>query len=415
MIPAQPTPDEPRRLEALRRYAVLDTLPEQALDDLTSLAAQICVVPIAMIALIDENRQWFKSKVGVEKKETARDISLCAHAVHQRELLIVPDAARDERFADNPLVTANPGIGFYAGAPLVTPEDAVLGTLCVIDHMPRTLTDAQKQALRVLARQVMTHLELRRQTRELLEQEAHFRKTQDELARVTRLTTMGEFAASIAHEVNQPITGVVINGNACLRWLANEKSDSPNLVEARQAVERVVRDGKRAGEVITRLRDFFKKADTQKAPLDINDAIREVGILARSELENKKVSLRMELVDHLPHVSGDRVQLQQVLLNLILNGAEAMSVVEERARDLVIRTHRAEREEVRVEVIDAGIGIDPEKLHKIFDAFYTTKVGGMGMGLSISRSIIENHGGRLSAKANDGHGATFQFTVLRHN
>jgi two-component system, NtrC family, sensor kinase len=393
MIPAQPTPDEVRRLEALRRYAVLDTLPEQALDDITSLAAQICDVPIAMIALIDENRQWFKSKVGVEKTETARDISLCAHAVHQRDVLIVPDTARDERFAGNPLVTANPGIGFYAGAPLVTPEDAVLGTLCVIDHMPRTLTEKQTQALRVLARQVMTHLELRRQTRELLEREASFRETQDKLARVSRLTTMGEFAASIAHEVNQPISGVVINGNACLRWLANEKSDSPNLVEARQAVERIVRDGKRAGEVITRLRNFFKKADTEKAPADINDAIREVGILARPELENKRVSLRMELVDHLPHVSGDRVQLQQVLLNLMLNGAEAMSGVKERARDLIIRTHHGEGEEVRVEVIDAGIGIDPDKLRNIFDTFYTTKVGEWAWGYPSAAQLLRTMGG----------------------
>ena len=167
--------------------------------------------------------------------------------------------------------------------------------------------------------------------------------------------------------------------------------------------------------MVQRLRDLFKKAGTQKEPVDINDAIREVTILTQSELESKRVSLRMELADQLPRVSGDRVQLQQVLLNLILNGAEAMSAVEERARDLVIRTHPEEGANVRVEVIDSGAGIDPGQLNKIFDAFYTTKAGGMGMGLSISRSIVENHGGRLSARPNDGHGATFQFTVLKHN
>jgi len=179
MIPAQPTSDEPSRIEALRRYAVLDTSPEQALDDLTALAAQICGVPIAMISLVDENRQWFKAKLGMDMAETSRDISFCGHAVHQRDLFIVTDAARDERFADNPLVTGEPRICFYAGVPLVSPEDAALGALCVIDHVPRTLTESQEQALRVLARQVMTHLELRRHARELVESEERLRVVTD--------------------------------------------------------------------------------------------------------------------------------------------------------------------------------------------------------------------------------------------
>ena len=176
MTPAQPTPDEARRLEILRQYAVLDSQPEQALDDLTALAAHICGAPIAMISLVDENRQWYKSKVGVETKETTRDISFCGHAVQQRELFIVPDATQDERFADNPMVTGQPGIRFYAGAPLVSPEGTALGALCVIDRVARSLTEAQRQALKVLARQVMTHLELSRFTRALAKSEAelHF-------------------------------------------------------------------------------------------------------------------------------------------------------------------------------------------------------------------------------------------------
>jgi PAS domain S-box-containing protein len=167
MTPAQPTPNEAGRIQALRQYAVLDTLPEQTLDDLTALAAQICGAPIALISLVDEHRQWFKAKVGLKMGETARDISFCSHAVNQKEMFIVPDATRDERFADNPLVTGDPRIRFYAGAPLVNPENAAVGTLCVIDHVPRNLTPAQKQALHLLGRQVMTHLELRRRTREL--------------------------------------------------------------------------------------------------------------------------------------------------------------------------------------------------------------------------------------------------------
>ena len=171
MIPASLPPGEERRLAALRQYAVLDTLPEQALDDLTKLASHICEAPIALISLVDEDRQWFKAKVGLGAAQTSRDVSFCAHALHGPELFIVPDAVLDARFAQNPLVTGEPGIRFYAGAPLLTPEGVALGTLCVIDRVPRQLNASQQEALRVLSRQVMTQLELRRQTRELAERE----------------------------------------------------------------------------------------------------------------------------------------------------------------------------------------------------------------------------------------------------
>jgi GAF domain-containing protein len=172
MIAAQPTVDEIRRIAALRQYAVLDTPAEKTLDDITTLAGQICDAPIALISLVDENRQWFKARFGLEITETPRDISFCGHAVHQRDLFIVPDALDDERFAQNPMVRGELGIRFYAGAPLVNEEGIVLGTLCVFDHVPRTLTEQQQQALRVLARHVMTHLELRRHTLESIESEA---------------------------------------------------------------------------------------------------------------------------------------------------------------------------------------------------------------------------------------------------
>jgi two-component system, cell cycle sensor histidine kinase and response regulator CckA len=171
MTSSQPTPDETLRIEALRQYAVLDTLPEQALDDLTALAAKICGAPMAAISLVDKDRQWFKARVGMEMAETPRDVSFCGHAVHQRDLFIVPDATLDERFGDNPLVIGNPGIRFYAGAPLVTPSDAALGALCVMDQVPRILTQWQEDALRILGRQVMTHLELHRHTHKLIESE----------------------------------------------------------------------------------------------------------------------------------------------------------------------------------------------------------------------------------------------------
>ena len=234
------------------------------------------------------------------------------------------------------------------------------------------------------------------------------RKAQAELAHAARVMTMGEMAASIAHEVNQPLSGVVINANASLRWLA---ADPPDLEETRDALRRIVRDGKRANQVIARVRDLSKKTTAEKEQLDLNAAIREVVVLAQGEANRTRVTLRTALAPDLPRVLCDRVQMQQVVLNLTLNGIEAMSGVADRPRELTIATHREDGDRARVVVTDCGVGLDPEKANEMFDAFYTTKRSGMGMGLSISRSIVENHGGRLWAVPNDGPGATFQFTV----
>ena len=220
------------------------------------------------------------------------------------------------------------------------------------------------------------------------------RKSQAEMAHVTRVMTMGELAASIAHEINQPLSAIVNNGGACLRWLAG---DSPNLAEAREAAQDIIREGNRAGEVITRIRAFLRKSETEKAPIDINQTIRDVVILMRNEADGKGVALHMELADDLPAILGDRVQLQQVILNLVMNGIEAMTSLADRARELRIRSSKHESDRVLVAVQDSGIGIDGQNLEDIFDAFYTTKPQGMGMGLAISRSIVEDHGGQLWA------------------
>src|SRR5208283_2327211 len=241
--------------------------------------------------------------------------------------------------------------------------------------------------------------------------EEALRKAEAELAHVTRVTTMGEMVASIAHEVNQPLVGIVTNGNACLRWLAG---DSPNLDEARDAARRIVRDANRASDVIARIRVLLKKSDTVKAKLDINRIVQETVTLTRSDATRKGVAIRMELAADVPPVSGDRVQLQQVILNLILNGVEAMASVSDRPRELLVGSRQHGPDKVLVTVRDLGAGIDPQSLEKIFDAFYTTKPQGMGMGLAISRSIVERHGGRLWAEPNQGPGATFQFTLLEY-
>ena len=242
--------------------------------------------------------------------------------------------------------------------------------------------------------------------------EESLRKTQSELAHVTRVMTMGELAASIAHEVNQPLAAIVANGSACLRWLMG---DSPNLGEARETAQRIIRDGKRASDIISRIRGLVRKTDPEKTPLDINQAVREVINLTQSEAVGKGVALRTELASELPFVLGDRVQLQQVILNLVMNGIEAMNPVKDRPREMLIRSSEHESDKVLVAVQDSGVGIDAQHLEKIFDTFYTTKSQGMGMGLAISRSIVQNHGGQLWAVPNDGLGATFQFTLLKYH
>jgi PAS domain S-box-containing protein len=241
--------------------------------------------------------------------------------------------------------------------------------------------------------------------------EDSLRKAQAELAHVTRLTTMGELAASIAHEVNQPLAAVITNGNASLRWLA---AHTPNVEEARAAVQRIIRDGHRAADVIQRVRALLQKTAPQKAWVDLNEVIHEVLTIAHSEVRRHGVALRTELATGLPPVRGDRIQLQQVLLNLVMNGLEAMSAVVDRPRELLIRSGTLGPQGIVVAVRDAGIGLEPQTLDRIFDAFFTTKPEGMGMGLSISRTIIEAHGGRLWATPHDGPGATFQLTLPMH-
>jgi len=238
--------------------------------------------------------------------------------------------------------------------------------------------------------------------------EEALQKAQGELAHATRVMTMGELAASIAHEINQPLAAIAANAEACLNWLAGT---TPRLEEARESVSSIVRDGNRAGDIIRRIRALTQKAGTQKAPVDLNDAIREVMALAESEVRRHGVTLQTDLAEDLPPVVGDRIQLQQVVLNLVINGAEAMSSVVDRPRQLLVGSRRSESDHVLVAVQDCGIGIERQGVDKIFESFYTTKPQGMGMGLAISRSIVENHGGTLRAVSNDGPGMTFELAL----
>ena len=238
--------------------------------------------------------------------------------------------------------------------------------------------------------------------------EADLREMQTELAHLNRVMTVGELAASIAHEINQPLAAIMWNANALLRWLA---LDPPNLAKVHDSAELIIRDGDRASQVIARIRALLKKTPPSKTLLDVNEFINEVVALTQSEIVQHSVGLRVELANDLPKVPGDRIQLQQVLLNLIVNAVEAMLGIEDRERALLITSGSFNVDGVRIAVTDNGPGIDPQTVDHVFDAFSTTKTQGMGMGLTISRSIVEAHGGRLWTEANDQHGATFQFTL----
>ena len=239
------------------------------------------------------------------------------------------------------------------------------------------------------------------------EREDVLRQAQVDLAHVNRVTTMGELTASLTHEVNQPIAAIVTNAGACLRWLAG---DTPNLEEARAAATRIVKDGTRAAEIISRVRLLFKKHTPQTESVDVNEVIREMIILLRSELTRYSISVRAEQATDLPQVMGDRVQLQQVMMNLIINGIDAMKDVDGTS-ELAIKSQRGENEQVMVSVSDTGVGLPPHQADQIFNAFFTTKLHGIGMGLSISRSIIGAHGGHLWAGDNSPRGASFHFTL----
>jgi PAS domain S-box-containing protein len=235
-------------------------------------------------------------------------------------------------------------------------------------------------------------------------------KAQSELANVARVMSLGALTASIAHEVNQPLSGIITNAGTCLRMLA---TDPPQVEGARETARRTIRDGNRMSEVIARLRALFRKKEPTTESVNLNDAVLEVIALSIVELQKNRVMLCPELADDLPFITGDRVQLQQVILNLLRNGSDAMSKVEDRPRQLVVRTERDDSDRVRLTVQDVGIGFDPQAADRLFDAFYTTKGDGMGIGLSVSRSIIERHHGRLWATLNDGPGAAFSFSIPR--
>jgi C4-dicarboxylate-specific signal transduction histidine kinase len=278
---------------------------------------------------------------------------------------------------------------------------AFLTTSAVITYLVSRVRIRTEQLVSTNAKLEAQIIE-RKQTQESLQQ------AQANLERLNRVMLVGEMTASIAHEVNQPIAAAVANANACLRWLA---AQPPDMGEARQALGRIVKNGNRASEVIGRIRSLVEKVPQRRDRLDINKAILEVVALTDSEVHRHRVTLQTDLSRDMPLVPADRIQLQQVLLNLIANAIEAMSGLDDRPRELTVATGGSNSNDVFVEVRDSGLGLDPASLDRLFDSFYTTKRDGIGMGLAISRSIVESHGGKLWATPNQPHGAVFRFTL----
>jgi predicted ATPase/signal transduction histidine kinase len=385
--------------------------------------------------------------------------SLLRYAIRTQEKIILSDAAADHLFSEDAYLRRKQPRSVLC-LPLIKQRE-LMGILYLENQfVPNVFAPTRLAALEMIASQAaislaQAHLyaelsraneELKRESNErqraeaeLYKKEMSLREAQIELAHFSRITTMGELAASIVHEVTQPLAGMVTNANAGLRWLSG---DSPDLVETREALRRIANDGNRAAQIITRIRALAKKAPPQKDQLDLNATIAEVIAMARNEIQENRVSLETKLASDLPLISGDKVQLQQVVLNLLINAVEAMGESAEGPRNLTVSSEMARREaatgpgtairdqigfpeepsqtparggneggHVLITVKDSGPGLDLQGLHRLFDAFYTTKRHGLGMGLAISRSIIQAHGGRLWAKPNTPRGAVFQFTL----
>jgi PAS domain S-box-containing protein len=321
----------------------------------------------------------------------------------EQKQVFTNDIINDPRISDKAWA-ANEGMSSFAGYPLLA-GTRTLGVMAMFSRKP--LTPGTAEALASTADLIAQGIERKHAEDELRLSERNLQMTQAELARVSRLTTMGELAASIAHEVNQPLTAVVNNGSACLRLLANRNLE-PDVL--RQALEGIIADGTRASAVLSRIRAFIKKEAAEKSELNVSEVIQEVLILAGRELYENQVLLENQLTNDLPSVLGDRVQLQQVLLNLIMNGIEAMAAVTDRPRLLGVQSRIGQSGEVLVAVSDSGTGFGTA-VERVFTPFFTTKPNGLGMGLSISRSLVEGHGGRLWATHNSPHGAVFSFTL----
>jgi C4-dicarboxylate-specific signal transduction histidine kinase len=396
--------------EVLRAIANSPYDLQPTFDTIVDSATRLCRADTGSLRLYEEKGfrlLSYRARRPVAQKYSPPELlaldGFYAQLVASRSPVHVPNLAAHELYrpaVDTHVVaTVDAGYRTILIVPLVK-DEALFGALAVGRTTVRPFTNKQIELVTDFAAQATIALEITSQERQL-------REVQTELARANRIATIGEMSSSIVHEVNQPITGLIANSEAALEWLSHGPA---KLAEARTAIECAITDGKRAAEIVGRIRDLINKAPPKKDRFDMNEAIRDVIVLTRGEAVKNGVSVQVQFADGLPLIEGDRVQLQQVILNLIVNAIQAMSGIDAK-RDLHLSTVNVASEGTLVAVRDSGSGLRNDHLSRLFEPFYTTKPDGLGMGLPICRSIIEAHGGRLWATPNEPRGAVFQFTL----
>jgi signal transduction histidine kinase/ActR/RegA family two-component response regulator len=388
--------NEKERIEALRKYEVLDTLPEMDFDDFTKIASNICQTPIALISLVDESRQWFKSKHGLDAPETPRDIAFCSHAILQDDVFVVEDSFKDERFHDNPLATGAPDVRFYAGAPLNTPAGFKIGTLCVIDDKPRNISPEQISALEALARQVINQLELRLSKKKVEKS----------------LEAKEMFFANMSHEIRTPLNGII--------GFTELLIDQQLPKESKDIVKYINECSKSLLMIVNDILDVSKidagKLGLENISFNLNLTIEKAVSIVKTQLDEKGLTLEVELSKNVPPViTGDPLRVRQILLNLIGNSIKftnkgSISIkVDAQDVDGVLT--------VTFEVKDTGVGIPSDSINKIFNSFEqvdsstTRNFGGTGLGLTICSKLVKLMKGSLSVSSEEGIGSTFQFSI----
>lgn len=386
-----PVPEnEKERLISLQSYRILDTAPEIEFDDITELASSLCQTPIALVSLVDENRQWFKSKKGLDAFETARNISFCGHTICQDEIFEIPNAYEDPRFSDNPLVLGDPQVVFYAGVPLVNNAGYSLGALCVIDHKPRTLSEEQKQQLKALGRHVISQMELKRSNVLLKKALSQLEKQRQTYIENAKLASLGQMAGGIAHEINTPLSIIQLSTFSIMA--AAKKEDYSKLGQQCEKIDRTVG---RIAKIVSSLRSICRESqDDPKQWVTASAIIEDTLSICFERFKNHNVKLEQEIKGDI-NVFCRPGEISQVLLNLLSNAFDA--VVEQEAPWVKIVVENQEQG-VLIAVVDSGNpGTIPSNA---MEAFVTTKaVGkGTGLGLSITKKLIEGHGGQFQLR-----------------
>jgi signal transduction histidine kinase/ActR/RegA family two-component response regulator len=391
------------RLKALKDYDILDTPPEKELDEITKLASMICETPICLISLLDETRQWFKSRVGLESRETRKSIAFCLHAIQQDDVFEIRDALQDQRFSHNPLVLNDPHIRFYAGMPLKTPEGYNIGTMCIIDTKPRILDNRQRCVIETLARQVITNFELRKNNKEL-----------KEISEITMklAKTKDDFLSNMSHELRTPLNAIY-GFTEILNKTNLDRNQKEHVSIIKSSVEILV-------SIINDILDYSKlengKLKLENNPFNLRDLLKGIYELLKIKAQEKNLSFKVYMERTIPSfIFGDRVRLNQILMNLLGNAIKFTNIG---FVVLNIRLVKETHEDIKISfsVKDSGIGIPQEKLDEIFNRFEqahgTTSVfGGTGLGLSIAKSLVELQEGNINVKSVYGKGSEFYFNL----